>query len=475
MVGALACLAAAAPLLVALAGFTVDDAFIPVAYARSLAEGHGYRFFPGAPVTDGVTPLPFAVLLVPIVAGADDLVAALLRARTLSLGAWLACVAVVGAAVARDLGRRAGRGLVLAAAFLAVAVAPAAYAHAGLETTLAALLVAAAATVRAGGGLVPSLAGLAATLRPELAPAAATLAALRAPHPVGRAARSPRPVGRRIAAGTARAAFALAPFTACALVRAAVFGDPAPLSLRAKPSDLAHGLVYVGALLVVGLAPLAVPGPRTARILARDPEARALAAALGVHAVALVLAGGDAMPYARLGVPAAPLLALFVARLAVRTSPRAVAARAAIVLACGAALAARTVPAGRRVLDDRLALVEAARPRLASARGVAAVDVGWLRAVTAAPLLDLAGVTDPAVAALPGGHTSKRVPVAWLDERGVDVLLVLEAKAPTGPRPVHAVSAALAASPWVAAHFREEAPLPLGAGYRYRVLRRAAP
>ena len=84
-------------------------------------------------------------------------------------------------------------------------------------------------------------------------------------------------------------------------------------------------------------------------------------------------------------------------------------------------------------------------------------------------------MTDPAVAALPGGHTSKRVPVAWLGERGVDVLLVLEAKAPTGPRPVHAVSAALAASPWVAAHFREEAPLPLGAGYRYRVLRRAAP
>ena len=265
-----------------------------------------------------------------------------------------------------------------AAAFLAVAVAPAAYAHAGLETTLAALLVAAAATVRAGGGLVPS--------SPGSRPRSARAHPPRPRSPLRARTRWPRgalarPVGRRIAAGTAR--------------------SPSRPSRPARSS--ARGVRRSRAAVAAGEAERPRPRPglrgRAARRRARapgragaadrahpgaGPGARALAAALGVHAVALVLAGGDAMPYARLGVPAAPLLALFVARLAVRTSPRAVAARAAIVLACGAARGAHGAGGAARARRSPRARGGGA-PALASARGVAAVDVGWLRAVTAAP------------------------------------------------------------------------------------------
>jgi hypothetical protein len=42
--------------------------------------------------------------------------------------------------------------------------------------------------------------------------------------------------------------------------------------------------------------------------------------------------------------------------------------------------------------------------------------------------LDLAGVTDVAVAVLPGGHTTKPVPPSLLERRGVDTLVLLLAK-----------------------------------------------
>jgi hypothetical protein len=67
----------------------------------------------------------------------------------------------------------------------------------------------------------------------------------------------------------------------------------------------------------------------------------------------------------------------------------------------------------------------AASAPLAGARVVAALDVGWLGAVTPGAVLDLAGVTDETVAMLPGGHTSKRIGDALLRARGVDALVLL--------------------------------------------------
>ena len=56
---------------------------------------------------------------------------------------------------------------------------------------------------------------------------------------------------------------------------------------------------------------------------------------------------------------------------------------------------------------------------------LAALDIGWLGAATDATIVDLAGLTDPAIAVLPGGHTSKPIPVGLLDARKVDTLVLL--------------------------------------------------
>jgi hypothetical protein len=79
----------------------------------------------------------------------------------------------------------------------------------------------------------------------------------------------------------------------------------------------------------------------------------------------------------------------------------------------------------RQVARQRLELIEAARAPLRGARSVMALDVGWVGAATSAPVLDLAGVTDPVVANLPGGHTSKRVPEGLIEGRAVDAAVLL--------------------------------------------------
>src|SRR6266542_4593 len=89
---------AAAPSLVYLRGFTVDDALIPARYAANIARGLGYRFNPSGPSTDGVTPLGWAYVLAPFAAHGP--LAALRAARVLGWLAWLGAAGALGAAVA---------------------------------------------------------------------------------------------------------------------------------------------------------------------------------------------------------------------------------------------------------------------------------------------------------------------------------------------------------------------------------------
>jgi hypothetical protein len=55
---------------------------------------------------------------------------------------------------------------------------------------------------------------------------------------------------------------------------------------------------------------------------------------------------------------------------------------------------------------------------------VATIDIGWVGAATGAEIVDLAGVTDPEIAALPGGHTSKAVSGVLLTARHTDRLVL---------------------------------------------------
>jgi hypothetical protein len=389
-------------------GFTVDDALIAVRYARHLTQGAGWRFNVGGPSTDGVTPLPWPLLLAPF-ARAEPLVV-LGRAKLLGLFVWVA----TGTALGRAVGRAAAPAWtgVAALAVMAMSVPVAAHAVSGMETALATAVATWAVLQDDRPRRAALLAGLAAALRPELAPWACTLA-----------------VGMTVVAGGGVArwieafAIAIGPFALCAIVRAIAWGRAAPLAVLAKPSDIEHGLAYAGAACVVTVVPVLVVAPLA---LARQPRALAIVLAALVHVAAVVLVGGDWMPYARLMVPVVPSLVLAAALIAVAAHPLATAARSLVAGALGTALIVRNGTPGRNVGADREALIAEARPVLDGerTRRVAALDIGWVSAATEADVIDLAGLTDPEIATLRGGHTSKRVDARFLLAREPDLLLV---------------------------------------------------
>ena len=136
-------LGAACALVPALAmwGFTVDDALIPVRYAHNIAAGAGYRFDAHGPSTDGVTPLPWAFLLAPL-SGSDGLTA-LVRAKALGVVLWTVGGAFLGHRVGAAVhGRRRLEVAfaILALVTMAVAFPIGAWAASGMETGLATAL-----------------------------------------------------------------------------------------------------------------------------------------------------------------------------------------------------------------------------------------------------------------------------------------------------------------------------------------------
>jgi len=405
--------------------FTVDDALIPARYAAHLARGLGYRWNAHGPITDAVTPLGFPYLLVPFAARGP--LAALAAAKLLGLLAWTAAAALLAVTIDRASTRRAR----WSALVLLPASAPlAAWSVAGLETGLAASLVSFAVCLvalgRPGIGAFPL--GLAAALRPELLPFALLVAITPPP------AESMR-LGR---AEVLRVAVAAAPFFLVVATRLAVFGRPTPLAVLAKPSDPWLGAMYVFACFLLA-GPLALVAPRA--LYRATPFVRGLVLAVAVHFVAVAVAGGDWMPLSRLVVPVLPAVILAAAHVASVADARVTAARVALALAGELFVLIKIGPVAARVGPDRAALVRELGPALEGARVVASLDAGWVGAATEANIVDLAGLTDPAIAALPGGHTTKRIAPAMLDARGVDTLVLLLAP---GNR---------VAQPWTASFF----------------------
>jgi hypothetical protein len=108
--------------------------------------------------------------------------------------------------------------------------------------------------------------------------------------------------------------------------------------------------------------------------------------------------------------------------------PRTAGVALALALALEIVTAVRVGPVARRVLAARRGLIDAARPRIEHLSSVATVDAGWVGACSDVHVIDLSGVTDPEVAALAGGHTSKKVSLGLLLERRASgVLLWLDA------------------------------------------------
>lgn len=385
-------------------GFTVDDALITARVAGEWARSGVYRYNPvGAPV-DAVTPLGFPLLLAPW--AEDGVLAGLRAARWIGAGCW----AVAAAVLAGSMARRGGRPRRLVPLVVLLVCTPlAAWAVSGMETGVILLLTTLALVPRRWAAVA---AGLAGAWRPELLPWSTVVA-------LGTVlVQRPRPRAWWLAL-----AGCWGPAALVAIARRAYFGSWLPLSFVAKAPDLQHGFWYVlGAWLFAGpfwmlMAPRAVT-----RLPARE---RVLLAAIVVHSAAVMLAGGDWMPLYRLMTPVLPSALLVASALAEHSRWPPILLR--LGLACGVSLltASRLLPSSREVWAHRESVIQQLGPLLQGRRTVAALDIGVVGAATSAPVLDLAGLTDPIVARLPGGHTSKKVPQAYLARRGVDSLVLL--------------------------------------------------
>jgi hypothetical protein len=245
-------------------------------------------------------------------------------------------------------------------------------------------------------------------------------------------------------------------------VRVVVFGRAAPLAVLAKPSDLLHGLVYGAAASLVALAPIAVFAPVALWRAGGRPLALALAGA--AHVAAVVAAGGDWMPYARLLAPVVPSLLYAFVLAAPEMSRLCAGLRVAAALALGVYELVVAAPGGRDVDAHMASLVERARPLLGGANRVASLDVGWPTAATEAAIIDLAGLTDPEIASLPGGHTSKRVDATLLLERDPDVVLLYALRDGDDLVYPRVVEARLADSELLRRKYDQRAFLPYGTG-----------
>jgi hypothetical protein len=430
-------------------GFSVDDALISGRVAWQLALGHGYRFNPGGPSVDCVTPLGWAHLLAPFARGGPE--RAVWWASVLGAALWLLAAALLGrwGGSICSGARRAGFFLCLA-----LSLPLGAWAVAGMETGLVLALGVGALAPGVWGALC---AGLAAALRPELVPWALVLS-----------------FGQALALGESRAArvravcVAVVPALLVTVVRALVFGKPVPLALFAKPSDVEHGLRYAFGVLVLAGPALSLIGWTAWQHISR--RWIAVAVAFAVHVLILIGVGGDWMPLWRLAVPVFPGVLLVGAALAEASSGWMNALRALLLLLAAAQLHYALGSDTRSVRARRAQLIDAGRALLQGSQRVGGVDIGWLGAASEQTIVDFAGVTDPEVAYLPGGHTSKRLPPDFLERRGIDTLVLRRWPGPEA-RWAYAVDARVL-SLRGAQQFAELGTIPLPGAGEYVVLRR---
>ncbi len=475
---------AAALLLVAGAlawPYTVDDAYIVARYASRWAGGLGYTMNDGPP-TDGVTgPALTALLALGVRLGRDPIdFAKAVGAASMAIAAALVVFRIRGQAA----GRYPAAWAVLA---LAAQTTLAVWCVAGLETGLATLLATAVAleTTRRGsprGAVVGLALGGLAWLRPDLAVFGAVQ------------------LGATFVASRREGAVALslAALGASSVVafRLSQFGDPLPLSFFAKGGDLEHGARYVlgGVLLCTGVGGLILAGAGASR---GGPRFRSLALSILAHAAAVFAASGDWMPGYRLLAPILPAYVLLAAQgiryAQVRGAsprgpatastvprPRVVLLFAALAVAVPSTDLAVQIPLARRTAATRAREGEGVTAALVrSCERVATVDVGYLAYRSRLEVVDLGGLTEPAIARLPGGHLDKRIAPAFLAARAPDCFLLHSSVAPRvdagGRLRLYAgfpVEERLVRDPWLWSRYRVESVMRYAPGYYYVLLTR---
>ena len=201
--------------------FAVDDALISVRYARNVASGVGWRFNHAGPVTDGVTPLPWPMVLAVLVKLTNGSAwSTFVAARVLGCVAHASTVALLLRGIVKAKPSLFIWTIVVATLLLSLPTS--AYAASGMETPVAVLLATAGALAWETPDRAACFLGLAAAFRPELAPWAMVVAGGYASKARSTFAQRARAVG-----------IAFAPFFACAVIREIAFGSPAPLAVMA--------------------------------------------------------------------------------------------------------------------------------------------------------------------------------------------------------------------------------------------------
>ena len=450
--------------------YTVDDSYIVARYALRLTRGEGYTWNPG-PATDGVTgPAWLLPGFLAAAGGYDPVIAAKVVGLCCAMLAAYACI--VGE-------QERARGTYLAwivALLLACQPSLGGSGSSGLETGAATL----ALTYAARAALAPKprvlrlgiAIGLLAWLRPELAPASAVF--------LGSAT-------FRVGARSVWLAWTIAALSAVlvCLFRFWISGSLLPMAWHAKAGSLQDGWSYALRAIpvltgVTGVA-LAIAGA----VLGQFRE-RARACALLAHCAAVVLAGGDWMPGFRLWVPLFPQYAALAAMGGERLWRKGRGARVlcgtALLIACGVPLLdlALRIPEWRAAGRSRETVgVEIARDLRALTKRVALVDIGFLGYASGVNTIDLAGLTDPAVAAFPGGHLNKRIPATWLQAQQPDALLLHSSLPPLAAADGrlerfmgYPVEQRIARLEWVMRQFRVARIYAYAPGYHYVLLRR---
>ncbi|MGC4069308.1 MAG: hypothetical protein QM784_32590 [Polyangiaceae bacterium] len=387
-------------------GFTVDDALITARMAHHLRAGVGYRFNPEGPLVDAVTPLGFAHVLAPF--------AKLGPWNAWQAARWLGALSWGAAATWLGWDLRNRRACMTPFLLLCGLSPVGAWATSGMETGLVIALVT-YSTTRHGAGLLA--AGIAAALRPELLPYALVLAAGRS---------------NSLRTGWRTVGMTLAPAAAVAITRLHYFGSAYPLAAVAKPAVLGFGLLYVSQTVLLGGPFHLWLGPGWNRL---EREERVLALAIVAHLASVLLVGGDWMVLLRLSAPVFPGALRIAALLLSSRSVWSALPGWVLAVVATAFLSIKTGWPGRHIVEQRTKLVEDMTQRLAFARVVGGLDVGFLGVAHRHTIVDFAGVTSPSFAHLAGGHTSKRIEPAHLRTRNVDhLVLLLDDNAPLLPQ-----------------------------------------
>lgn len=433
-------------------GALYDDAYIYWRYVDHALQGCGLRFNCGdAPVEGFTSPLYLALLWLSKAAGLGLGTGAALLGAASTLGATAAAMAL-----AYRLGRAAGPWPALATA-LATALALSDHlwllgAVTGLETPLAALAVTLLALALVEGRGVRTAVLLAWLVRPEAAVFGAALL-LHRPY------RAPR---------------WLAPLAAAVLAveaaRWGYFGDWLPNTARAKAggswAHLRLGLAYLGETAQLFPLALAAPLAGVAAIPWRDPppELQRQRRALGLWLagallwlVLVVLAGGDHFAYGRLLVPllpAATAMALAaLARAMQRLGGPSRWLRAELWPLTAAALLAGWGYAEHRLQPShgfdnvgRWQRMGSYLARTFPGATVATVPIGAIGYFSGLPIIDLVGLTQPAIARGGAAVPPDKLVRTWIGHEREHTAWVL------AQRPAVIALTRFRATPWLGLH-----------------------